>query len=223
MISVLISVPCEPPWLHKLSVFALLRLIQDPRYKVRVIMPSHRPFENNLHHIVHEWITDSREDYWLTFDADNPPINNPLDLIALDKDIIGCPTPIWHNSKPGDRPYYWNVYDYVEEEDAYREHQPQTGLQKVAAVGTGCVVYARRVFENTEMQKAPFQRTYDNWGRVGKGNDIAFCERARKQGFEVWAHFGYPCRHFSEVDLVEVIEAFGAVHTTCAADGASVS
>jgi len=96
----------------------------------------------------------------------------------------------------------------VPEKGAYKEHAEKKGLQKVDATGTGCFLIARRVFENEEMQKGAFTRKLYPDGRVEKGNDISFCERAREQGFEIYAHFGYPCMHFNELELTEVIRAF---------------
>lgn len=207
---VLITVPTTG-WIHKQAVFALMRLQQDSRFKKRIILPTHSPFENNLHHIVREWMDDYDEDFWLTFDNDNPPTSNPLDLVALDKDIIGCPTPVWHCTNPDDpneRPMCWNAYQ--KKGDGFTEWPHKKGLQKVDAVGTGCVLFARRVFENPEMRKAPFQRTTLPDGRVEYGNDLSFCQRATKQGFEVWAHYGYPCGHINEVDLMEVARVLAA-------------
>ncbi len=68
--SVLVSVP-NTGWIHKQVILALLRLQADPRYRLRIILPTHNPFENNLHHIIKEWIEESREDFWLTIDSDN--------------------------------------------------------------------------------------------------------------------------------------------------------
>lgn len=204
---VLVTVPTTG-WIHKHSAFALLKLQLDRRFKLRILLPTHRPFENNLHHIVNDFMAGD-EDCWLSFDADNPPIGNPLDLVLYDKDVIGCPTPIWHNDKPGDRPYCFSAFDGAP--GGYREHPPGGGLQRVDAVGTGCFLVARRVFEDPEMRKAPFQRTYHEDGTVDKGNDIAFCERARARGFEIWCHYGYPCRHFNEIEITEIYQAFGAI------------
>ena len=212
--SVLVSVP-NTGWIHKQVIFVLMRLQTDSRYRLRIILPTHNPFENNLHHIIKEWIEESREDFWLTIDSDNPPMENPLDLVELDKDIIGCPTPVWHCKNPDDpieQPFYWNAYDYVMAEDAYRPHEPQDGLQRVDAVGTGCVLFARRVFDNPEMRKAPFQRQYYEDGRVYKGNDISFCERARVNGFSVFCHYEYPCLHFNEIEINEVVGAFRSLY-----------
>ena len=158
---------------------------------------------------------DGGEDFWLSIDADNPPMQNPLDLISLDKDIVGLPTPVWHwtGGKPGERPIYWNVYDYVSDEGAYREHEPKTGLQRVDAIGTGCFLISRRVFDDPAMRVAPFERQLETDGRVLKGNDISFCERARRSGFGIYAHYDYPCMHFNELELTEVIKAFQEVHS----------
>ena len=159
MTKILITVPCLH-WIHKHVAHRLLLLQCDNRHKLTISMPSHKPYENNLHHIVNDFMAGGY-DFWLNIDSDNPPTKNPLDLVELDKDIIGLPTPIWHyegiNQKKGERPVYWNGYDYDEKTGAYREHLPREGLQKVDAVGTGCILIARRVFENKEMRKAAFE------------------------------------------------------------------
>jgi hypothetical protein len=206
--SVLVSVPCVPPWIHKQVVFVLIRLIYDQRHKIEIILPTHRPYENNLAHIVVDFLK-SDHNYWLNIDADNPPMANPLDLIELDLDVVGLPTPVFHftGEKPGERPIYWNGYDYVPDEDAYREHAEKDGLQRVDAIGTGCFMAARRVFEHADMQDGAFQRTHYANGTVRLGNDLAFCQRANRAGFKIWCHYGYPCQHFHELELHEVSQA----------------
>jgi len=208
--TILISLP-NTHWLHTTVCQKAIYLLQDARYKTRLIAPAHKPYVNNLHHIVIDFLAGGYN-YWLNIDSDNPPTNNPLDLVELDKDIIGCPTPIYHftgeKDKFGERPYYFNAYDYDSAVDAYREHPEQNGLQKVDAVGTGCILFARRVFENKFMQQGAFYRKYNKDGTMNKGNDMSFCERARSQGFEIWAHFDYLCDHFTELSMLEMIRAF---------------
>lgn len=206
MSHVLVSVP-NTGYIHKHVAFSLLKLIQDKRHKVNIIMPTHNPYENNLHYIVKDFLKGDYS-HWLNIDSDNPPTKNPLDLIEYDLDVVGLPTPVYHYTGKKERPVYWNAYKYIEEKDAYMEWDKKEGLQLVDAVGTGCVLYARRVFENKEMQKAPFQRVYNIDGTVERGNDIAFCERAKKQGFLVYAHYDYICNHFNEVELNETVQAF---------------
>ena len=206
---VLVSFPVSPsdPKLHKSVVFTSWRLLADKRYQLTMEIPSHKPFENNLHKIVEDFLKENYA-FWLSIDADNPPRKNPLDLIKLNRDIIGLPTPVWHYiGKPGERPIYWNAYDYVPNEGAYKEHNPKIGLQKVDAIGTGCFLVSKRVFLHKKMQGA-FTRILNKNGTVLKGNDIAFCERARYCGFDIYAHYDYPCDHFTNLNLNEVTQAF---------------
>lgn len=207
---VLISFPISPahPYLHKGVVFASWKLLSDKRYELLPIIPQWNPFENNLNKIVKDFINGGH-DYWLSIDADNPPMQNPLDLIELDLDIVGYPTPVWHYSgdKPGERPIYYNAYDYVPEKGAYKEHLPFDGLQRVDAIGTGCFMVARRVFEDPDMIGS-FMRQWHPDGTVNKGNDISFCEKARIQGWQIWAHYDYLCQHFNNLELNEVGHAF---------------
>lgn len=196
-------------WVRIELVPVVIELLQDARYQVRVEFPHLVPFENGLHHVVADWVENSREDFWLTIDHDNPPMRNPLDLAELDLDVVGCPTPVWYGAqdRPGERPIYWNAYDWKPEEGGYKEHSPHEGLQRVDAVGTGCVLFARRVFDDhPELREAPFRRETDEWGRVTRGNDLSFAHRARAEGIQFWAHYDYPCRHFREVDLARAWE-----------------
>lgn len=207
---VLLTIPCLH-WIHKLVVHRAIMFLQDPRYAVTLQMPSNKPFEANLHDCVNEFMAGDWA-WWLSMDADNPPEKNPLDLIEHDKDIIGCPTPIYHcTGKPGERPIYWNAYRYVSDDDAYAEWQVRESLQRVDAIGTGCFLVNRRVFEHPEMRKGPFMRKWNEDGTVERGNDIAFCERARECGFQIWCHFDYPAEHMVEIPLNEVSKAFKAL------------
>jgi len=208
MTKVLVSVPNQG-WIHKHVAFALLRL-QGSGVPLKIILPTHTPLENSQHKIIID-LLEGDYTHWLSFDADNPPTNNPLELIEYDKDIIGLPTPVYHNTLNGERPYYFNMYDYVPEEDAYTEHKEMTGLQKVDAIGGGCFLIKRRVFEHPEMQKGAFTRQLHHDGTVNKGNDVSFSERARENGFELYAHYDYPCMHFNEVELMEMIQGFNNI------------
>lgn len=209
---VLISFPTNPkhPYLHKILGMFIWNISRDARYILTPIWPTHSPYENNLNHIVKDFIKDDY-DFWLNIDSDNPPMKNPIDLIDLDLDIIGLPTPVWHfsgNESKGERPIYWNGYDYVPKEQAYKEHLPREGLQRVDAIGTGCFIVSKRVFEDPFMRIGPFLREYREDGTVLYGNDIAFSSRARNQGFKLYMHYDYPCFHFNELDLNEIVKAF---------------
>jgi hypothetical protein len=211
MKNILITFP-NKNWVHKEVFLTGLKLAADKRYNLEITMPTFNPFENGLHHTVNEFV-GGNYDYWLCINADNPPLANPLDLVELDKDIIGCPTPIYHfnNKTEGERPWYENVYEYVSETGRYKEWPIKKGLQKVDAIGTGCFLIARRVFDHPEMRKGAFNRKLNPDGTVHKGNDISFSERAIENGFEIYAHFDYRCRHYKEIDLYGVINAFQGI------------
>ena len=206
MTSVYITVPNGSGYLHKHVHFAVCRMLADRRYTIRHDCPTWSPYVNNLHHCIKDFLKGG-EDYWLSIDTDNPPINNPLDLIEYDCDVIGCPTPVWHNKVKGDRPYYFNALIWDEKEQAYRPHENMNGLQEVDAIGSGCMLIARRVILKLKDQQ-PFMRRWNQDGTVEVGGDYSFCQKAKKAGFKIWAHFDYPCHHFNEVSLIEVIEAF---------------
>lgn len=196
--SVLVTVPNQS-WVHRHVAATLLALTRDDRANLAFSFPSERPYENNLNGCV-QHVLDHGFDWWLTMDDDNPPPSNVLDLIEFDKDVIGCPTPVY---RPGHNPpLYWNALDEGEKLGEFKQHKPCEGLQQVDVVGSGCMLVKRRVLE---VLPHPFERIW-NKGRVVAGPDITFCRKVWDKGFEVWAHYDYPCRHYTEVDLKEVAD-----------------
>ena len=196
--------------------FSLCKILSDQRYVVRHDCPTHTPYVHSLHRMMHDFL-DGGEDYWLSMDDDNPPLRNPLDLIEYDCDLIGCPTPVWHNAVEGDRPWYFNAVD--KKLDGYTPHEPSKGLQEVDAIGSGCFLVARRVLQKLKHDQ-PFMREWDSNGIAVKSGDFAFCDKVKAAGFQVWAHYDYLCEHMNELPLLEVIKAFGRMKVT--SDGRSV-
>ncbi len=182
---------------------ACLGMSHDTRAEIVIESRVAAPYAHNMNAIALD-VVRGGYDYWITFDDDNPPRSNPIDLVFLGKDIIGCPTPVWCFNRPDKLPYFWSVF--TELPDGLHEPYkgPFDGLQRVDAVGSGCMVIARRVLEAV---RAPFMRQWDENGIVTLGCDLSFCRKARAAGFEVYAHYGHPCRHFKTVDLTEVVES----------------
>ncbi len=207
--SVYCTIPNGSGWIHKSVHFAVCKILGDPRYRVRHDAPTHTPYIQNLHKCMWDFLNGG-EDYWLSFDDDNPPTRNPLDLVELDCDVIGCPTPVWSNTKEGDRPFYLNALDA--KPNGYAPHEPCEGLQEVDAIGSGCFLVSRRVMEALKDQK-PFARQWGDDGLVTLSGDFSFSRKVKAAGFSVWAHFDYVCDHYSETPLLEVIMAFGAMRT----------
>jgi len=213
---VLVSVCCEPPYVHKRVVFALLRLQNDPRYETTIILPTHKPYEQALNRVCKDLLTTYKDhDYWLNIDADNPPVNNPLDLIELNKDMIGLPTPVWHDAVKGDQPVYWNALEKKVGTDGWKPKHGE-GLTEVDVVGSGCMLVHRRVIET--VIRPWFMREYDDDGIVERGHDYLFCEKVQKAGFKVYSHFDYPCEHYNELGVHSVVQAFKALYEPMSGD-----
>ncbi len=200
---VLISVPNGDGWIHKTVAFCLFRMLADPRVEAEVILPTWKPYVHNLHRIIKD-VIDQKFDYWVNIDDDNPPKKNPVDLVFLDKDIIGCPTPIWQHDLEkhrGQFPIAWSAFRKAEDGD-YRPVPPREfvggKLVECDVVGSGCLVVATRVLA-TLGRANPVERWFmREWGEDGfpsRGGDFAFCERAKKRGFQVFSHGGYVCEH----------------------------
>lgn len=83
----------------------------------------------------------------------------------------------------------------------------KTGLHQVFAVGMGCMLVSRRVFEN--IPKPWFQYLWNEDTQDLCGEDIYFCKQANDTGFEIWidcnisqsvAHYGTKAYLISETN-----------------------
>jgi len=177
-------------------VNSLAIMTHDDRCKVRIDYPAGRPIQHNRNEIAKRFLM-SRADFLLMIDSDIVPKKSPLDLVQMNKDVLGLPCPQW---REGD--IFWVVMDRVR--GGFRPVRPERrfGLAEVDAVGTGCILIARRVLERL---KAPFNIEWTEDGTLEMGLDFAFCLRVRQAGFSVWTHWAYVCSHFKTLDLVEVI------------------
>ena len=198
---VLVAVPCMG-WIHTSVVLALLKIQQDKRFLGRIFFFTGKPTEDNMNKAC-KLCVDQGFDYLISIDDDNAPVHSPLDLVFLDKDIVGLPTPVWMGGKT--QPWWLNamVRNGPEEGAGWKPYLPEKPgeLCEVDAVGAGCIVIARRVLEKV---KAPFNRKWSEDGIQEVGLDFNFCRRSKEAGFEVWAHYGYPCNHIKELSLGEM-------------------
>lgn len=176
----------------------LMQLMHDGRFDLHYAFPIYSPIASARNKVAR----DFREspvpfDYLLMVDSDVIPSTNPLDLVERDLDVVGQICPIWKGGMAPGREVMWNVVP-LEGSMLIGE-----GLARVQAVGAGCLLIARRVLEHPAM-RAPFAEEYDEDGILVRGEDVAFCHRAREAGFEVWADLGARCSHNCTVDLWQV-------------------
>lgn len=184
--------------------YKLLETVKDGRYLVSVILPQGGSYNKNINKAIQETFLPGGYDFLLNIDADNPPLGNPLDLIQLNKDVMGFPTPQWSGEI-----IYPVAMDKVPKIDQYKSLPPEKhqGLQEVDVHGSGCILIARRVIEAVNKdENGPVWK--DIWNETGTERttaDYNFCDRARENGFKVWSHFDYGCDHIKNLSMQDML------------------
>ena len=179
------------------------------------LTPSKRPIPSNRNSIVKKFLKTDNDILYMQ-DDDNPPLQNPFELLQYDKDVIAIPTPA--NDKKG---IHWMVYRFGEEypEKIIYKVFPQKdrhGLQQVDAISTGCIFVKREVLEKV---KRPFEDIFDKYGCLANSDDMAFADKCKKAGFEQWTHFDYYCSHYKTVDLLRMLKMIQAAHKAGVEEG----
>jgi len=172
-----------------------------------------QPVASNRNGIVKRFLVGDA-DYLLMLDHDQMfhPQQNPLDYVFEDLDVVGFPTPLWKPDRSPTNPIRWNVW--LEDGEGNRTSgtlEEGAGLVECAAVGTGAILIARRVFEHPDL-RAPFLDEWDEDGIRTRGEDLTFCERARAAGFRVYAAMDMPCGHLKEVNLLHMMRLMNEMH-----------
>lgn len=177
--------------------------MRDERYEVDFLISQMVGNEANRNIIAREFLkTDF--DFLLMMDCDNPPHKNPLDLVELDKDVVSLPTPINMNQFEIND-FRWNIFDKYEDPNfpVCARKFMGTGLEEVYAVGTGCILIARRVLEK---MSNPFTPVRDDTDKRKLSQDVVFSIRCHSEGFSLWTHWDYKCLHYKEIDLLTLID-----------------
>jgi hypothetical protein len=144
---------------------------------------------------------ETDNEWLLMMDDDNPCLQNPLDLIELNKDIIIFPTLMFKVDLSGSPMLQYNIFK--KEGNMWRSQKMTPGkpLAEYDAGGTGCILIKRKVLEGV---KAPFLSKLNPDGTRNVGMDLWFCQKAKQRGFRIWAHWEYACQHIKDVDLLDV-------------------
>lgn len=181
-------------------------LIKDGRYDVHLIDHSSKPYQNSLNQIRKKML-DEGFDYWVTFDHDNVPLNNPLDLIGMG-DVIGMPYPTWMDYQNGDIDTC--VLAMSKDQDGrYKQLPPEKreGFVEVDAIASGAMVLSRAVVE-----KLFFEREWNGDGIQTRGIDFNFCKKAQDLGFKIYAHFDYLADHHKEQSMFKIMKLLSQTH-----------
>ena len=196
------------PNLGHLSTELVHRLIywsKLPTYDVKVYTPSGMlPLDNARSHCLQKFIEISNHDddrLWF-IDADIIPPMKGLDvLMAHDKDVCGL---LCFMMKPDDsgQPVPLPVAVRYDENKQYRVYFDGKGLTEVDALGGGCIMTKRKVFE--AIKSRPYVFHYYPNGELSLVGDYHFCQKVQEAGFKVWVDYNILCGHLKEVDLLAI-------------------
>lgn len=133
----------------------------------------------------------------LFIDSDVLPRKSTLEkLLELDKDIV---TGVYPMTTSGG--LFWSV-SREEPFEAVAINELPTNPFKVKFCGFGVVLVRFEVFEKLEW---PYWDNEFKPGTIVKGEDIYFCEKARKAGFDIWCDPKVKCNHIRITNLMSVV------------------
>lgn len=146
-------------------------------------------------------------DVLLMIDDDVQPPSNVLDLadelMEGEYDAIGG---IVLTTEPGSV-HLPNVYKQQSGGDYVRALLPTDGeqLHQVDAIGAGCLAVRRDALEGV---RNPFGFRLNPDGVIVTGEDIAFCERLRRRGGRIGAHYGVFCEHYDDIHAAGLAQSY---------------
>lgn len=157
-------------------------------HNIKPYMPQAKPHDHCRNIIVDEFLKTDCE-YLLMIDSDVVPQDNVLEMVNNNVDV--CSAYVRTNYKgefiPVGMTKNKNGYHHN-----FKHSKPK--LHRVDAVGTGCVLIKRKVFEN--MAKPYFKFVYKD-GILTNGEDFDFCERINNVYFDA----RYKCKHYTTVGI----------------------
>lgn len=115
-------------------------------------------------------------------------------LLDHDKDIVCAP----YNARPAPGQQVVSVVKMLDKngnlpmDGGNREFELGAGLTKVGGSGTGFMLIKMSVFDKL---KKPYFREWQDENNVHHTEDIDFCTKARKEGFNIWVNPTIPIGH----------------------------
>ena len=150
-----------------------------------MIMPQLKPHDHNRNYIVQEFLkTDCT--HLMMIDSDVVPVSDVRKMVDNDVDICSAHvcTRLGNEIIPVGMTKNENGYHHD-----FKHSKPD--LHKVDAVGTGCIMIHRRVFE--KLEKPYFKFVYNDDGMLICGEDFYFSNRIDSVYFDS----RFACKHFT--------------------------
>jgi len=167
------------------------------KLKVYMASPIPAPVDVARNVCVREFLnTDATHLFFL--DADVAPPHNALEvLLSHNREIVSA---LVFTSLPDENGQVWPVPCAFRMHDGKLRPYFGRGLVEVDAIGMGCVLIRRNVFETLEPPW--FCLRYDrSRTTLSLGEDLDFCEKARAHGFRIFVDYNLVCDHFARANL----------------------
>lgn len=188
---------------HKISIiipsrgqcniaFAIaLRSLQIPAYSQMEIKYITGCFIDMMRN---QLVDSTHQDLLLFLDDDILP--SPQALIKLIEDDKDITTGIYYSKQ---QPNFPQIYKTNKEDDKLMDSMwefPKDKLFEVDACGAGFMLVKKKVFEKIGLPY--FKYIVDEEGKRVKGEDLYFCNKAKKAGYKIWCDPTVICKHISE-------------------------
>lgn len=183
----------------------ILRWQNHPRYTVIFYFPTGMlPLDSARNHCVNEFIKISNhpDDRLWFIDDDIIPPKNALDLLMThDRDIVGLLCFMMKADDAGQLVPLPIAMRYNANKQ-YNVFFDGKGLTEVDALGGGCIMIKRAVYESIGGRAYEFRYYPD--GTLNLVGDYDFCQKAQAAGFKIYVDFDNLCGHVKPVDLLAI-------------------
>lgn len=192
---VLLGIPCGSGLIPSITVQSLLQLHKPVACSVIVV--DRQRIDKARNYFV-KMALSGGFDYLMMIDDDNPvPADSMEVFLKDDKDIVIAPI---LSRNPNEKGIHDLCVYYKEDRDVgggktipYYNHitefKEDGPLHEIDAGGCGCILIKRKVLEKIDKEyEYPFKfgDITVNGQRRTTSEDVEFCERAKKLGFEIW-------------------------------------
>jgi hypothetical protein len=187
----------------------MIRLLGWSHQSAIPVVINFEPFKAPIDHcrntIVKKFLATDCTHLLMIDDDIVPPAATLERLLFHDKNIVGAVCPIIGPDKNGKLITGYNAYK-ADSNDKLMQHlcHNNSSLEEVDAIGTGCIMIKRSVFESMQ-NTAPFLTKYDKkTGIKTMGEDIYFCHLANDMDIEIYADYKLKCKHIKACNLLEI-------------------
>ncbi len=176
----------------------LCKWFDESGYDGEFYFSQMNPTYHNRNSICIYFLERTKHTHMLFIDSDTVPFDNPFNLVKRNLGVVGGVYPIWKLDH-----FEWLAMNEMPD-GRYVTTPERKGLVEVDGIGAGCMLIKREVLKG---MKAPFEDLTRPDGRRSVGHDYAFCKKAKKRGYKIYADWEVLCDHVKMVPLMTVVKA----------------